>query len=85
MIPEYILQEGFGVDEVSAEDLVEGGDGAAEVFRQKVGSQAGWQGMTDPAKRVRGIPKRLIMPQISHNSLVRIVSLSFLRRDKLFF
>ena len=37
MIPEDVLQEGFGVDEVGAEDLVEGGDGAAEVFGDEVG------------------------------------------------
>ena len=40
MIPEDILQEGFGVDEVGAEDLVERGDGAAEVFGDEVGGDA---------------------------------------------
>ena len=43
MIPENTLQEGFGVDEVGAEDLVEGGDGAAEVFGDEVGRDAGGQ------------------------------------------
>ena len=40
MIPEDILQDRFGVDEVGAEDLVEGGDGAAEVFGDEVGGDA---------------------------------------------
>ena len=43
MIPKNILQQGFWVDEVGAEDLVEGGDGAAEVFGDKVGRDAGGQ------------------------------------------
>ena len=41
VIPENILQDGFGVDEVGAEDLVEGGDGTAEVFGDEVGGGAG--------------------------------------------
>ena len=40
MIPEDILQEGFGVDEVGAEDLVERGDGTAEVFGDEVGGNS---------------------------------------------
>jgi len=40
MIPEDILKDGFWVDEVGAEDLVKGGDGAAEVFGDEVGGDA---------------------------------------------
>ena len=40
MIPEDILQDRFGVDEVGAEDLIERGDGAAEVFGDEVGGDA---------------------------------------------
>ena len=45
MIPEDILQDGFGVVEVGAEDLVEGGDGAAEVFGDEVSRDAGGQSL----------------------------------------
>ena len=45
VIPEYIMQHSFWVDEVGAEDLVEGGDGAAEVFGDEVGRDAGGQSL----------------------------------------
>ena len=44
MIPKYIMQDRFRVDEVLTEDLVEGGDGAAEVFGNQVGGGPGSEG-----------------------------------------
>jgi hypothetical protein len=40
MIPKNILQNAFRVDHVLAEDLVEGGNGTAEVFCDQVGGDA---------------------------------------------
>ena len=57
MIPEDILQEGFGVDEVGAEDLVEGGDGAAEVFGDEVGRDSGGQSPTGIGEGSGRVPK----------------------------
>ena len=37
MIPEHILQHSRRVYQVLTEDLIEGGDGAAEVFGNEVG------------------------------------------------
>ena len=46
MILKYPMQHGFGIDQVLAEDLVEGGDGTAEVFGDEVGRGAGGEGAT---------------------------------------
>ena len=50
MIPKYVLQHRFRVDEVGAKDLVEGGDGAAEVFGDKIGRGAGSECQTRVGK-----------------------------------
>ena len=44
MIPENTLQHRLGINEVGAEDLVEGGDGAAEVFGDEIGGDSGGEG-----------------------------------------
>ena len=44
MLPEYTMQHRFRIDEVLPEDLVEGGNGAAEVLGDQVGVHAGGEG-----------------------------------------
>ena len=36
MLRKYVAEQRFGVDEVAAEEAIEGGDGLAEVFRNQV-------------------------------------------------
>ena len=66
MIPEDVLQEGFGVDEVGAEDLVEGGDGAAEVFGDEVGRDAGGQSLAGVGKGSGRVPKGFVVTDIGN-------------------
>ena len=72
MIPEDILQEGFGVDEVGAEDLVEGGDGAAEVFGDEIGREAGGQSEPRVGEGSGRIPKGFVVTDIGNKCRVRI-------------
>ena len=72
MIPEDVLQEGFGVDEVGAEDLVEGGDGAAEVFGDEVGRDAGGQSPTGIGEGSGRVPKGFVVTDIGNKCRIRV-------------
>ena len=72
MISEYILQDRFGVDEVGAEDLVEGGDGAAEVFGDEVGGDAGGEGVTGISEGRGRVPKGFVVADVCDKSRIRV-------------
>ena len=72
MIPEDILQDGFGVDEIGAEDLVEGGDGATEVFGNQVRGRTGREGETGICERRSRISERLVVADIGDKSRIRV-------------
>ena len=72
VIPEDILQHGFRVDEVGAEDLVEGGDGAAEVFGDKVGRDAGGQSLAGVGEGSGRIPKGFVVTDIGNKCRIHI-------------
>ena len=72
MIPEDILQEGFRVDEVGAEDLVEGGDGAAEVFGDEIGRDAGGQCLAGVGEGRGRIPEGFIVTDIGNKCRIRV-------------
>ena len=72
MIPEDIMQEGFGVDEVGAEDLVEGGDGAAEVFGDEVGRDAGCQSQAGVGEGSGRIPEGFVVTDIGNKCRIRV-------------
>ena len=72
MIPEDILQEGFGVDEVGAEDLVEGGDGAAEVFGDEIGGDAGGQSLAGVGEGSGRIPEGFVVADIGNKCRIRV-------------
>ena len=46
MIPENTMQHRLRIDEILAKDLIEGRDGAAEVFSNQVGVHAGGESLT---------------------------------------
>ena len=72
MIPEDILQEGFGVDEVGAEDLVAGGDGAAEVFGDKIGGDAGGLCLAGVGEGRGRVPEGFVVTDIGNKCRIRI-------------
>ena len=72
MIPEDILQEGFGVDEVGAEDLVEGSDGAAEVFGDEVGGGAGGEGEAGVREGIGGLAEGFVVADVGDKSRIRV-------------
>ena len=72
MIPEDVLQEGFGVDEVGAEDLVEGGDGAAEVFGDEVGWDAGGQSLAGVGEGSVRVAEGFVVTDIGNKCRIRI-------------
>ena len=72
MIPEDVLQEGFGVDEVGAEDLVEGGDGAAEVFGDEVGRDSGGQCLAGVGEGSGRIPEGFVVADIGNKCRIRV-------------
>ena len=72
MLPEYILQHAFRVDEVGAEDLVEGGDGAAEVFGDEVGGGAGGEGEAGICEGIGGLAEGFVVTDIGNKSRIRV-------------
>ena len=66
MIPEDILQEGFGVDEVGAEDVVEGGDGAAEVFGDEIGRDVEGQCLASIGEGSGRVPEGFVVTDIGN-------------------
>ena len=66
MLPEYILQHAFRVDEVGAEDLVEGGDGAAEVFGDEVGGGAGGEGEAGVSEGIGSLTEGFVVTDIGN-------------------
>lgn len=66
MIPKDILQHRFGVDEVLTEDLVEGGDGAAEVLGDEIGRDAGGQSLAGVGEGRGRIPEGFVVADIGN-------------------
>ena len=50
MLRKYILQNSLGIQQVGAEDGIDGGEGAAEVFGHEVGGDAGGEGAVSIAQ-----------------------------------
>ena len=66
MIPENIMQDRLGVDEVLAEDLVEGGDGAAEVFGDEIGGGSGRQSETGVGEGIGRLTEGFVVTDIGN-------------------
>ena len=72
VIPENPLQHILGVDQVLAEDLVEGGDGTAEVFGDEIGGSAGGEGLAGVGKGIGSPVKRFVVTDIGNKSRIRV-------------
>ena len=66
VIPENILQDGFGVDEVGAEDLIEGCDGATEVFGNEIGGNSRGQGEAGSRQGIGSLTEGFVVTDIGN-------------------
>ena len=72
MLPEYILQHTLRIDQVSAKDLVEGSDGAAEVFGDEVGRDAGGQSLAGVGEGSGRVPEGFVVTDIGNKCGIRV-------------
>ena len=72
MLPENTPQHSLGVDEVGAEDLVEGGDGAAEVFGDEVGGGAGGEGVAGVGEGGGSLAEGFVVADVGDKSRIHV-------------
>ena len=72
MLRKYILQNSLGVQEVGAEDGIDGGEGAAEVFGHEVGGDVAGEGSAAIPKRGRCILERFEVADVCYKGRIFI-------------
>ena len=73
MLPEYTMQHRFRIDEVLPEDLVEGGNGAAEVLGDQVGVHAGGEGAAGIGEGGGGLEEGLVMTLVCYKGRIATI------------
>jgi len=82
MVPKNILQYSFRIDHVFAENLVDGLDGTAEVFGDKVGRGAAFERMAGVGEGSSRAAERFVVADVGDKSRICIGNqVGFHRRE----
>ena len=70
MIPENTMQHRLRIDEILAEDLIEGRDGAAEVFGNEFWRDAGGESLAGIGEGRGGLKEGLVVALVCYKGLI---------------